>query len=298
MKRILITGKGSYIGVALEKRLKQEENKYLIDTLDLESMEWDQHDFSGYDVVLHVAGIVHVSSDPKLKDLYYRVNRDLAVEVARRAKNARILQFIFLSSVSVYQNNTRENGRISFTTIPEPANFYGDSKLQAERGISLLETEDFAVTILRLPMVYGYGSKGNYPKLAKMAVTLPFFPEYKNCRSIIHIDNLTELIKLIIDDASRGVFYPQNKEHVSTGELAQLIAQVHGKRLVLTKLFNPLIFLLMKFFPFIKKVFGDLYYEDSMSAYPGGNYQIRTLPESIHLTEIGSSEDQIFAAKK
>ncbi|MBO1915018.1 NAD-dependent epimerase/dehydratase family protein, partial [Microvirga sp. 3-52] len=96
--------------------------------------------------------------------------------------------------------NITNNGIIDMYTTPAPSNFYGDSKLQAENQIKSLNEDSFKVVILRPPMIYGKGSKGNYPKLAKAARKLPVFPNIDNQRSMLHIDNLCEFMKLMIDN--------------------------------------------------------------------------------------------------
>src|SRR6056297_2179775 len=286
MKKILITGANSYIGTSVEKWLLKEPDKYQIDTLDMKNNGWKEKNFSGYDVVFHVAGIAHVSTDPKMEDLYYKINRDLAVEAAKKAKSAGVKQFIFMSSIIVYGNSNIKNGVININTVPKPANFYGDSKLQAEKGILPLAEESFKVIILRPPMIYGKASKGNYPRLSKAAQKLPIFPEYENKRSMLHIDNLCEFIKLMIDNEESGTFFPQNREYVKTSEMVGLIAEVHGKRMILTKVFNPILKLMANKANIINKVFGNLVYDQKMSEYKE-DYRIRGFRESIELTETG-----------
>lgn len=283
MKKILITGKDSYIGTSLEKWLSQWPDKYTVDTVDMISDSWKEKDFSKYDVVFHVAGIAHVSSDPKLKNLYYKVNRDLTIATARKAKNEGVQQFIFMSSIIVY-GDSPSNGVIDRNTVPKPSNFYGDSKLQAEEGIRGLESDKFKIVILRPPMIYGKGSKGNYPRLANMAKKTPVFPDIDNERSMLHIDNLCEFIKLMIDNKESGLFFPQNKEYVKTSEMVRLIADVHGKKIRLTKVFNPFIKLMYRIGT-VNKVFGNMVYDKSMSEYDKGNYQLKDLRESILRTE-------------
>ena len=283
MKKILITGKDSYIGTSLEKWLSQWPDKYTVDTVDMISDSWKEKDFSKYDVVFHVAGIAHVSSDPKLKNLYYKVNRDLTIATARKAKNEGVQQFIFMSSIIVY-GDSPSNGVIDRNTVPKPSNFYGDSKLQADEGIKPLENESFKIVILRPPMIYGKGSKGNYPRLAKLARKVPVFPDIDNQRSMLHIDNLCEFIKLMIDNKESGLFFPQNKEYVKTSEMVRLIADVHGKKIRLTKVFNPFIKLMYRIGT-VNKVFGNMVYDKSMSEYDKGNYQLKDLRESILRTE-------------
>src|SRR5690554_5057032 len=282
MKNILITGKNSYIGTSLENWLMREPDKYKVDTIDMKDGSWKEKDFSKYDVVFHVAGIAHVSSDPKMEDLYYKVNRDLTIATARKAKNEGVQQFIFMSSIIVY-GDSFSNGVIDRNTVPKPSNFYGDSKLQAEEGIKPLENESFKIVILRPPMIYGKGSKGNYPRLAKLARRIPVFPDINNQRSMLHIDNLCEFIKFMIDNKESGLFFPQNKEYVKTSEMVRLIAEVHGKKIRLTKVFNPFIKLIFRIGT-INKVFGNLVYEQSMGEYKE-NYRVNGLKESIEATE-------------
>ncbi len=286
MKKILITGANSYIGTSFEKWVAQWPDKYSVDTVDMIDGTWKEKDFSGYDVVFHVAGIAHVSADPKMEDLYYKVNRDLAIETAKKAKYDGVKQFIFMSSIIVYGDSGHINKKrvITRDTIPNPTNFYGNSKLQAEEGIKPLESNEFKVVILRPPMIYGKGSKGNYPKLAKMARKLPVFPDIDNERSMLHIDNLCEFIRLMIDNEERGLFFPQNKEYVKTSEMVRLIAEAHGKKIKLTRVFNPLLKILGNFTGVINKAFGNLVYEQSLSEY-AESYRIRDLRESIVITE-------------
>ena len=286
MKRILIAGANSYIGTSFEKWLSQWPDKYTVDTIDMIDGKWRQASFANYDVVFHVAGIAHVSSNAKMEDLYYKVNRDLAIETAKKAKAEGVKQFIFMSSIIVYGNSTNEQGIIDRNTAPNPSNFYGDSKFQAEEGIKLLEDRNFKVVILRPPMIYGKGSKGNYPKLAKAARILPIFPDFDNQRSMLHIDNLCEFIRLMIDNKESGLFFPQNKEYVKTSEMVRLIAEVHGKRIKLVKIFNPILSLMIGRIGVVNKVFGNLVYEKSISGYEKLNYQIRNFRQSIEMTEL------------
>ena len=286
MKRILITGANSYIGTSVEKWLLREPDQYAVDTIDMEDPSWKQTDFSPYDVVFHVAGIAHVSSDPKMEDLYFKVNRDLTVETASKAKAASVKQFIFMSSIIVYGDSGKENRVIDRHTKPVPSNFYGQSKLEAEQGISKLEDENFRVVILRPPMIYGKGSKGNYPKLARLAKMTPIFPDYDNKRSMLHIDNLCEFIKLMIDNEESGLFSPQNSEYVQTSEMVRTIAEVHGKKIWFTRIFNPVIRSLIGRVDVFTKVFGNLTYDPNISSYVV-DYRIRDLKTSIEIVESG-----------
>jgi UDP-glucose 4-epimerase len=279
MKKILITGKDSYIGTSLEKWLSQWPDKYTVDTVDMTSASWKEKDFSKYDVVFHVAGIAHRKETKENKDLYFKVNRDIAYETAKKSKAEGIKQFIFLSSMSVYGIET---GTIDKSTPLRPKSAYGKSKLEAENLISQLQDGFFNIAILRPPMVYGKGCKGNYPRLAKLALKTPVFPKIENKRSMIYIDNLSEFVKQLIDNFSSGLFFPQNAEYVNTSEMVRLIAEAHGKRVTMTKLFNPLLSLLR--LRKVDKVFRDLVYDMSMSEYES-DYRVCEFKESIMKTE-------------
>lgn len=289
MKQILITGAGSYIGISLENWLLNSPEKYELTTIDMKDPQWKNEDFSKYDVVFHVAGIAHSdtgNANEETKKLYYKVNTDLTVEVAQKAKDSGVKQFIYMSSMIVYgeSGGIGEKKVITRDTVPTPANFYGDSKLQAEKGIQKLEDDNFRIVILRPPMIYGKGSKGNYPILAKMARKLPIFPDINNERSMLYIGNLCEFIRLIINNQDNGIFFPQNERYVKTSEMVRQVASAYNKKLMLTKIFNPFIRILGKKSQIVNKAFGNLSYSQNMSEYKD-NYQIFDLKESIMKTE-------------
>lgn len=287
MKKILITGENSYVGKSLVKWLESYPDKYAIDSISLRNDSWKEKEFSVYDVVFHVAGIAHVSSDPKMEEMYYKVNRDLTIEAAKKAKEEGVKQFIFMSSIIVYGDSGIDKRVIDKETIPTPSNFYGNSKLLAEEGIRPFNSEKFKVAIMRPPMIYGKGSKGNYLKLSKVTRKLPLFPDVENQRSMLHIDNLCEFIKFMIDNEESGLFFPQNKEYVKTSQIVKIIAEVHGKKIRLTRVFNPVLKVLGMKIGLINKVFGNLVYDKSMSRYKE-DYQIRDLRKSIELSELES----------
>lgn len=280
MKKILITGKNSYVGKSLKKWLGNYPDRYSIDSISLRNDSWKAKDFSEYDVVFHVAGIAHIKETKENAHLYYKVNRDLAYKVAEKAKIENVNQFIFLSSMSVYGIET---GVIDKNSPLKPKSNYGKSKLEAEKLIVNLENSDFKVAILRPPMIYGKGCKGNYTRLVKLALKTPVFPDIDNKRSMIYIDNLSEFVKCLIDNHRGGIFFPQNNEYVNTSNLVKLVAKTHGKKILVTRLFN-LPFILMKRNETVNKVFGNLVYEKSLSKIE--RLEQISLVESIKLTEM------------
>lgn len=281
MKKILITGEGSYIGTSFENWVSQWPDKYKVEAIDMIGNEWKDKSFSSYDVIYHIAAIVHVKENDTEK--YFSVNRDLAVEVANKAKAEGVNQFIFLSTMGVYG---KETGFIDEKTKPNPKTPYAQSKLEAESLLSALNDASFKVSTLRPPIVYGKDCRGNYPRLADIALKLPIFPKIKNERSMIFIDNLSEFVKIVIDEELSGLFFPQNKEHVNTTELVQLIAKAHNKELKATGLFNLFVYLGINMSETFGKVFGSFTYDKQMPGGPGKfNYETCSFEESIERTE-------------
>ncbi len=286
MKRILITGKNSYIGTSVKKYLEQWPKQYKVDELDVRGDEWKKYDFSKYDVVYHVAGIAHVDvkkADEETKKLYYKVNCHLTEEVAKVAKKAGVKQFIFMSSAIVYGDSAPIGKKkvITKDTEPNPANFYGDSKLQAEIKLNKLASKNFKVALVRPPMIYGEGCKGNYPTLRKLALRLPVFPKVKNERSMIYIDNFTAFVKDVIDNDTSGILMPSNPDIISTSEIVKAIAKANNKKIAIIPGFTWALKLMSHFTPFVNKALGSMSYDAEK-----GKYQKYTTEESIQKMEI------------
>lgn len=179
-KKILIFGKGSYIGTKFQEHLK-DKKKYEIDVIDSIGEDWKEKDFSKYDVVYHVAGIAHVSSNPKMEELYYKVNRDLPIEVARKAKKEKVKQFIFMSSMIIYgaDGKINQKKKIDDKTKKEPIDFYGKSKLEADEEIQKMSNEKFKTALIRTPMVYGPRMQRKFSKIKKIGKNDAYFPRHR-----------------------------------------------------------------------------------------------------------------------
>ena len=294
MKNVLITGANSYIGMSFEQYAAEHYSDQLhVDTVDMIDGSWRQKDFSTYDIVFHVAGLAHAdvgNVTDEVKAKYYAINTDLAIETAGKAKADGVKQFVFMSSAIVYGDSAPygKTKRITRDTEPQPANFYGDSKWRADQGVRELADENYTVCVLRPPMIYGKGSKGNYPTLSKMAKKLPVFPDIKNERSMLYIDNLCEFLCQVMIRGEGGIFWPQNAEYSVTSDLVRQIASVSGHKIIVSKAFNWAVKLATlipgKPAGLVNKAFGNLSYEQSMSTYDFP-YQIIDLTESIERTE-------------
>jgi len=279
LKKILITGANSYIGTSVEKWLERYPNEYQIDTIDMIDGTWKQYDFSSYDTVYHVAGIAHDSGNKKDANLYYRVNRDLAIETAIKAKSEGVKQFIFMSSMLVY-NGCKER-IITKDAMPKAKGYYGDSKLQADLKLQEMNTNVFKVAVVRPPMIFGPNCKGNFPRLVKLARKTPVFPNFKNQRSMLYIDNLCEFIRLLINSQENGIYFPQNDHYFCTSEIIEILAKEQNHKIWMTKLGNWIVYLLRPIISSFDKLFGDLVYEKKISNIFDGRYVVKNNITSI-----------------
>ncbi len=259
LKRVLVTGKNGYIASSLLTYLRGFPEEYAVEPISLHGEAWKSADFSQYDTVVHCAGLAHIKETARNAQAYYEINRDLTIAIAKKAKAEGVGQFIYLSSLSVYG---MDEGVITPETEPRPRSTYGKSKLEAERSLHSMEMETFRIAILRPPMVYGAGCKGNYRTLIKLSVVLPAVPDYVNQRSAVSITRLCEYIKKTIDANICGVFVPQDEKCLCTcAEIARLAAE-RGRNLPMVRLLNFGPVLLRRFTGKGRKAFGDLVYRE------------------------------------
>lgn len=261
MKKILITGANSYIGMSFEKYIRENyPNDYTVDTVDMIDGTWREKSFSEYDSVFHVAGIAHRKETSENAALYYKVNCDLAVETAEKAKKDGVKQFVFLSSMSVYGVN---EGVITKDTVPTPGSNYGKSKLQAEEKLNSLRENGFKMCVLRPPMVYGPGCKGNFQTIIAIVKKSPVFPQIENRRSLIYVDNLSSFVHLAVEKELDGLYFPSNRDYVKTTQIAAAVAKAYGKRVLFSRLLGLGTHAIKPFVPKAQKAFGTLIYKDT-----------------------------------
>lgn len=333
-KNILIVGAGSYIGESFVKYANEHYGDNFtfttVDTLpgkdgksELDNLTPEL--LASFDIVYHLAGIAHADVghvDDATKEKYYKVNTDLAITAARRYKTAleesgKTGLFVFMSSMIVYGDSAPygEEKIIDRHTSPSPANFYGDSKWQADKGIRSIADSTMQVAIIRPPMIYGKGSKGNYPTLSKLARKLPVFPYVENKRSMLYVGNLCEFLCQMFlatfthknsgeaNTAKVGskapdslIFIPQNEDYTKTSDMVKKIAKVSGHHILIQKVLNPAVALADhvpgKVSGLVDKAFGNNAYDEVLSQYDGFDYQKYTLVKSIELTE-GSGNDPV-----
>lgn len=260
MKKVLVIGAHSNIGKKFKTYI---DNCYVqnisVDLVSASDGDWRKVDMSKYDTVLHLAALVHKKEKKDMQEDYKKVNYELAVNVAKKAKESKVKQFIFMSTAAVYGNYL---GCITKETIPKPTTYYGKSKLNAEKDILKLECDDFLITIIRAPMVYGEGCKGNYEKLIKLAKVIPVFPKYHNKRSYLSIERLNKYLAYTIINEFYGYLYPQDDDYL---DIVNEFTKLRGKKTVLISIFNPIIKFLLHRVKYLSKIFGDLYYSKELT---------------------------------
>ena len=285
MINILITGRDSHIGNKLQTWIEEHNPNSLfsVTQLDVVTDEWKKFDFSTVDVIVHVAAIVH---RPDLKDwsLYKRVNADLPYEIATRAKNAGVKQFVFFSTMAVYGiGKTLNKTPITKATIPQPKSMYGKSKLMAENNLLPLDCDSFKIAIVRPPNVYGENGTLSYiDSFARMLRILPIIPDaYRNIKqSMINIDNLNELIRLLILNNRSGIYMPQDGTAVSSMELMLAICEAIGKKARTSVLLGDIV-KCFRFIPLVTKVYGGIAYSDELSKVDGIEYEVVNFKEGV-----------------
>ncbi len=291
--KILITGSGSYVGRNLKSWL-ENTGECIVDELDMEDPEWIHHDFTPYDTVIHVAAIVHKKNKIPWST-YYKVNANLPYKVAKKARESHVEQFIFFSTMAVYGAGKKlpEGNIIDENTQLNPKSYYGRSKLAAERKLQKLNSQNFKITIVRPPNIFGYGCSGNYissfVKLVRLTPVIPVI--YTDCKQgFIYIENLCDYIYHLIKDRRPGVFHPQDGEGISTFTLLSEIAAILQKRVRYSLTLGKIIsyFHRMKI---VIKIFGGVSYSTSLSLVPYNNYSRVDFKDALKRTVATPTND-------
>lgn len=289
--KILIIGKNSYIGNHIDEWLTKYGHE--VEQLDVLTEDWRAYDYSPYDAIVHVAGIVH---RPNCKDweLYKTVNCDMPVQIATLFKASqtkdegrRTKIYIFFSTMGVYGAGKKLAPSVVDKNTPlHSESMYGKSKLMAEEGLQKLQDGSFKVAFVRPPSVYGKGCKGGYiTGFKKIASMLPIIPRaYENaCQSFIYIDNLSECVRLIVENRLSGGFCPQDDEIPNANRLLEVICKGIGKKYRSSRLLG-LCMQLISFVPLVKKAYGGIEYSRTLSDIPGMNYVIVPFEEGMRRT--------------
>ncbi|WP_407370876.1 NAD-dependent epimerase/dehydratase family protein [Carnobacterium sp.] len=286
-KKILITGKNSYVGNQLAEWLNKEPDEYEVVKESIRNDKWKELNFSDFDVIVHVAGLVHRKESTESEKIFYEINKKLTMNIAKKAYEQGVTQFIFLSTISVYglSGSLKSKIIIDKQTPYLPTTFYGKSKLAAEKELEKMNNKQFKIAIIRPPMIYGKDAPGNFKKLQNLVLKMPIFPLINNQRSMIFVDNLSEFIKLLIDNNDRGLFFPQNREYVNTTTLVKRIALENSKKIRFSKLMSKFIYKFGENRSVFIKLFGNLVIDRNLSNYNNFDYSKIEFEKSIMLSK-------------
>ncbi len=282
--KILIIGKNSYIGNHIDEWLSKHGHQ--VTQLDVLTDEWKTCDYSPYDAIVHVAGIVH---QPNCQDweLYKRVNTDMPIAIAKMAKEQGVKQYVFFSTMGVYGLGKKLVPNVVDEDTPLLAmGMYGKSKLMAEEGLMKLQNDSFHIVCVRPPSVYGKGCRGGYiTGFTSIVRKFPVIPQaYEDVKqSFVYIDNLTEFVRLAIENGIHGAFCPQDDKSVSANELLQTIAMGLGKKYRPSRILGSMV-RLFHFVPLVKKAYGGVEYAMSLTTFDKIKYVIVPFEEGIRRT--------------
>ncbi|WP_240626119.1 NAD-dependent epimerase/dehydratase family protein [Fusobacterium canifelinum] len=265
---LMITGASGFIGSNFIEKYKDEYNIIPIDLLKISPEELN---FNGVDCVLHLAALVHQMKEIA-REKYFEVNTELTRRVAESAKKNGVKHFVFFSTVKVYgyDGDLKNHNYVlnEFSECNPKGDPYGESKLEAEKILKKMETENFIVAIIRPPMVYGKGVKGNMENLIKLIKFSPILPfKYdKNKRSLVNIDNLLYLTYLVINKQAKGIFLPLDDKNLSLQEIFEGIEEALGIKRINIKLFQPIFWVLTKIKPIIMlRLYGSLQFNNEQT---------------------------------
>ncbi len=252
--KILLTGSSGFIGNYFIDKYK---TKYDIKTFSFLNDDIDKLDLDDIDSIVHLSALVHQMGGAS-KEEYERVNITQTLKLAKKAKVTGVKQFVFMSTIKVYGEETDDI--YSENSVCKPEDEYGKSKLKAELELTKLQDESFKVSVIRTPIVYGYGVKANIKNLVNLVDKIPVLPfgKIENKRSIVYIGNLCHIVDEIITQKQSGIFLACDNESVSTVRLIELIAKNIDKEIYLIKI--PFFESLLKVFKssFHKRLYGSL----------------------------------------
>ena len=258
---LILTGSTGFIGSYFKKNYAE---KYTLNTFSFLNDDSDSLNLENTNTIIHLSALVHQMGGAS-KEEYERVNIEQTLRLATKAKQNGVKHFIFMSTVKVYGEET--NIAYTESTHCSPEDDYGKSKYKAEQELLKLKDDDFVVSIIRTPIVYGYGVKANIKNLIELVrkVSVLPFANIKNRRSMVYVGNLCHLIDEIVIQKKTGVFLASDDESLSTTRLIQLIATGLEKKVYLIKI--PLFESLLKLVKpsFHKRLYESLEVDNSMT---------------------------------
>lgn len=276
MQKLLITGSSGFIGTYFINKYKED---YHINTFSFLNDDLKNLNLSCIDTVIHLSALVH-QMDGAHEDQYKRVNLTQTLELATKAKQNGVKHFIFMSTIAVYGEGLQ---KINISTDKKPVSLYGKSKLEAEIELMKLNDDNFMVSIIEPPMVYGENAPGNVDTLVKIIKKVSFLPlgAIENRRSFIYIGNICYVIDILVNKKVSGIFLVSDDESISTTRFIKLIAKELSKKVYLVRV--PL-------FPGLLKSIKPSFYKRLYRSLEVDNTQTK---EKLSLKNLYSVEDGI-----
>lgn len=275
--KVLITGKNGDISTAISEWLK-EEHGFETEQISLRGEKWKENDLSAFDAVVHVAGIV--PKDGVTAEDFYNINYELTKCFANKAKNEGIKHFVYISSMAVYGAEAQiscEKGTVKSDTPCKPISDYGKSKLLAEQSLKLIEDDNFKLTIIRAPSIYGKGKTEYLDQYKHITEKFKFIPKafIKNYKSIIYVENLCELIYLVIENETTGVICPDDGQ-ISAFDICKAVRPDKKNSKLLGLIFN-----LFKNSDRIRDYYGSLCYSENLTNKFDCKYRVLDFKQAV-----------------
>ncbi len=277
MKNILLTGSSGFVGSYFKYNYNK---KYNINKFSFLNDNFQNLDLSSITTIIHLSALVHQMGGAS-KEEYEKVNITQTIDLARKTKESGIKHFIFMSTIKVYGEET--NIAYNENSDCNPQDEYGKSKLKAEHELLKLEDDNFKISIIRTPIVYGSGVKANIKNLINLVNKVPVLPfgEIENKRSMVYIGNLCHLIDTVTIQNQSGIFLAADDEPLSTTRLIELIAKNLQRKVYLLK---------MPFFESLLKLVKPSFYKRLYESLEVDNSKTKKV---LNLTNLYSVEEGI-----
>lgn len=278
MRRVIVTGEGGWIGGAVCRCMAGFPGGYEVRCVPVFGDSWERDSWGGADSVVHLAGI---PGDGASEAEYRASNVGLTERVGRKCLADGVPHLVFMSTAHVYGPGAGAGGPIDLGTEPAPATPYGRSKLEAERRLGALEGPSLRVAVVRPPLVYGSAcTRGNFPRLVRLAARTPVFPDVRNTRSMLYLGSLAELVRLLVDSGTGGAYLPQDPEWVCTSDLVVALGEAQGNRVRLSRALGAAMGPLVPCVRFLGKLFGDFRY-DLAASECGLDYRVASTAKAV-----------------
>ncbi|UUV21269.1 NAD-dependent epimerase/dehydratase family protein [Paenimyroides aestuarii] len=288
--KTIITGSSGFVGKNLTAYLNKQNIE--VQDLSLRATDWKNHIDKHATAIIHLAGKAHDTANTSSADEYFKVNRDLTIELFNEFLKSNIQDFFFFSSVKAVADTV--DGVLYEDIMPKAVTPYGQSKLEAETY--LLNQQLPAgkrLFIIRPCMIHGAGNKGNLNLLYKVVEKgIPWpLAAFENQRSFLSIDNLSFLIVEMLRniEVASGIYNFADDETISTNQLIEIIGKASGRNAKLLNISSSLITGVAKIGDKIKLPLNSERLKKLTESYVVSNKKIKT---ALHINKLPLSVEE------